>query len=323
MSHIRVETYAPSEDDRSFIDAVVADFPEELRYAREADASTWIEERVQTEQPFSDLATRAKRAHCTVLQLHHTEDDFPETPEKYQSPDQAYLLDIDIAAIAISATIGTAYGISQIRSGRVVNDVFSRPGFEDKADSAFGQNKSFDFHCDATALPSLRPDIFTLTCLRNRAEVPTLFATIDPRELSDTTLAIVSSPSIAIENPYTPGVEDPTALVELDASGNVDTLNMYGRSMLAPVKDIISPAAFTAAIDELYDQLCQSATAFRLESGQIIIADNRRAAHYRPGFQENGPQATKRWLKRIYIATSNNSELTSKIASSNSRAITL
>lgn len=267
---------------------------------READALNRLPQNIDPPDIFEGLLNNS----ITGIVLRNLVDINPlligPTPERYATSGEESLNRVDLIQIAAASLLGAPYGIHHIRGGRVVSDIYPRPGFCSKPDSAFGSNELFDFHADGGAFPMTRPDFFMLLCLRNTEKATTMLTdvkSIDPE------LAGVLSNDFEVR--YTPNDHRPliTPIVTM-AGGKITRINYYGRRKARPLESRTEAEkkSHQAALDQLERYLVDNHEAVALGPGEALFAGNNTVVHGRHQFEAAPQQGARRWIKRVVIA---------------------
>ena len=296
----------------SFIESVVEDFPHEFGYGNESDAVDWVEDRMQSVTapiPERLLEFRQSLSDGTVDGIHvvgiELPTRLPPTPNSYNPIDQAEIYGFDLPQLALSALLGASFGAKHIRGGRIIADVFPKPGYEDKPDSAFGSERNFDFHVDDAVSPDTSPDYFSLHCIRNNDRVPTIVSTVAFDELSPSAQTALSQPAFRIY--YEAISEGAHSLVTpiIENGGQPDqTLHFYGSSKVSYNVAIKELPEFEEAIQEFRSHLDDNALPIVLDRGDMLFVNNNNVLHSRPPFSvSDTPQPTRRWLRRVHTAS--------------------
>lgn len=327
MSANLVRTIEADADMCRWLDELSHSFPPNLTTGHEVETFEWVESQladiptspqVNVEHSNSDQKCVPRVLRIIGLPLPRP---VPPTPSRYQSTEFADVHMLDIPHIAIASMFGYAFGNSLVRGGRIICDIFSRGGFEDKKDSAFGSEREFDYHADGAVFPSVMPDLLSLRCVRNRCKVPTLLSTVDQNDFDADTWDALHDPVYTI---YYEQADNSahhlsgTPLVSADKHG-VRVIHYYGRSKLgftadAAIKHIEAAKAFR-------DTLRQNTIEAQLDPGEILIFNNRTFVHGRASFSDRSmPQSERRWMRRIFCAT--RPELIASIKSASHRIIT-
>lgn len=248
----------------------------------------------------SDLFARFRASEIDILHIsglpHFTK--LPPTPERYQPPTTADVHLQDVAAIVLSILSGgIPHGSIGTRDGRIINDVMPRPGFEQKANSAFGASKEFDWHTDHAYAPDNRPRTVVMTCFRNKEQGATEF--LNPLEIinDNTLIAELEKPQFNIHyessSPEHIRVRDTPVILP-------DRIQWYGSSKMSAANDHAESVlgAFTGVLALARQEDIHSCT---LQAGDMVIWNNLDLVHKRLPFTPHMAQSNRRWLRRIYL----------------------
>jgi alpha-ketoglutarate-dependent taurine dioxygenase len=165
--------------------------------------------------------------------------------------------------------------------------------------SSEGSDTPLGFHTESS-FAETRPDFLLLACRREgQVQIPTLV--LDVHELLDRISSVAASaltrPIFSVRSPASFGepsfLSTDTHVIDLMAGEAGLRLDLEG---LLESKD----EAGKAALAELFASIVSAGTPVLLSEGDILVIDNRRAAHARPAFKAifDGQQ---RWLQRCLV----------------------
>jgi L-asparagine oxygenase len=198
--------------------------------------------------------------------------------------------------------LGTVFAFSAERNGRPIHDVVPAKEHLD-ARSSSGSAADLDLHTEA-AFHSRRPDFVVLVCLRNPVDEgsPTVASsTIEAlARLDAADLGRLSGAAYRFAVPaafvHPPGRLPEERLPILRKTG----FGWDVRVNCNPGHTVAVDAPSAESLTRLTAALTAAKTSIWLEPGDLLVVDNKRAAHgrpaFRPRFSENG-----RWLQRVYV----------------------
>lgn len=200
--------------------------------------------------------------------------------------------------LGLAYHLGIPYGYSREHKGAVIQQVVAMPG-RHGIQSSQGSDAPLGFHTE-NSFAETRPDFLLLLCRREGpVQVPTLV--LDALEvldrISSSAAETLARPIFSVRSPASFGepsfISTETRVFEI-AAGQVGLrLDLEG---LLNSEDKHGEAALT----ELFSSIIDAGTPAQLSEGDILIIDNRRAAHARPAFSSifDGQQ---RWLQRCLV----------------------
>ena len=231
--------------------------------------------------------------------------EMPDTPELYQPAESAEIFRFDFSQLVLSSIIGASFGTTHVRGGRILCDVFPKQGYETKSDSAFGSDHDFDFHVDGVVHPDTTPDVFSLHCLRNILNIPTLMSDIDFSKLSLNAQTFLTQNVFRIY--YESISETSHSIVSpiiRHPGSKQQTIHYYGKTKVGIDETADDKYKIQDALDEFDQHLQQRAVPVSLTPGEIMFVNNRNCVHGRPAFSPSDiPKEKQRWLKRLHTAT--------------------
>ncbi len=305
----RIELIA---DYEAYLSGITRLLPEDIYHIDEVSAVKEIERVTLEESLF--VPQGIKYIGKTLLEwesgpvlLTVNKDKLPDpghTPERYVPPDKARIKPSNVWQMILAANLGKMYGISNIRSGRIISDVFPRAGFEEVEDSAFGSNKRFDLHSDVVIYPNARPDIISLKAQRNVSK-PTLISGITESEIPSDFIEILRKPLFRI---FLDGSKNPLKslvmpIIEDKPEGGRMQLNYFARNKIS-VEPNDQEKEANEALDFLIEKLDKNTVEVMIETGSILLLNNRsNIVHGRKEFNLASNSNNNRWLSRLYIAS--------------------
>lgn len=200
--------------------------------------------------------------------------------------------------LGLAYHLGIPYGYSREHKGAAIQQVVAMPGRQG-VQSSEGSDTPLGFHTESS-FAQTRPDFLLLACRREGpVQIPTLV--LDVHELLDRISSLAASaltrPIFSVRSPASFGepsfLSTDTHVIDVMAGEAGLRLDLEG---LLESKD----EAGKAALAELFAAIVSAGTPVLLGEGDILIIDNRRAAHARPAFQAifDGQQ---RWLQRCLV----------------------
>ena len=320
MSHIEVATIELGDEDNAFITDLTERFPEELALGHEAQAADWVERQMALAEPnlplgLNKLANTFTDRTPVILISQTPSEDLPPTPVAYQTPERAEVYSFDIAQLALTSLGGSVYGNRHVRAGRILADVFPKPDYTGKTDTAFGSGETFDFHADGAVHYDTTPNLFSLHCIRNSEQAPTFFSSVSWGDFDPDTFTALREPVFTIyyEAERTGTALKNTPIIEKEASGKF-RLNYYGKDKVAGPDD-----SYDEVLDNFDKALQANVQEVTLQPGDIVFVDNRHVQHGRRAFQAASPPEYRRWLRRVFAAW--DTPLVSRIAASGDRIL--
>lgn len=200
--------------------------------------------------------------------------------------------------LGLAYHLGIPYGYSREHKGAAIQQVVTMPG-QQGVQSSEGSDTPLGFHTESS-FAETRPDFLLLACRREGpVQIPTLV--LDVHELLDRISSLAASaltrPIFSVRSPASFGepsfLSTDTHVIDVMAGEAGLRLDLEG---LLESKD----EAGKAALAELFASIVSAGTPVQLSEGDILIIDNRRAAHARPAFKAifDGQQ---RWLQRCLV----------------------
>lgn len=199
--------------------------------------------------------------------------------------------------LAVADFLGIAYGYGREHKGAIIQQVVALPTKEGVKSSQGADD--LPFHTE-NSFAATRPDFVLLLCRRTGpALVPTFV--LDVKEvvsrLSEGAAELLGEPIFSVSSPASFG--DPPFM-----SSNVSVIDRAGDQLglridLEGLLTSEDPQG-RAALAELFAATRGAGTAVALKEGELLVIDNRRAGHARPGFTTvfDGRQ---RWLQRCLV----------------------
>ncbi len=230
------------------------------------------------------------------------DDALPPTPQDGRPSPRKHSRLSEHSLLLVMSVIGPPVGYAEEKQGNLIHDVCPKPG--DEQEQANTGSQYFDVHTE-NAFHPFRPDFVGLICLRpdhyRTAETLTASAGEVLPLLSAGEVGLLRQPLFQTQMPASfsaapeVGAFSPAVAVLYGSTNDpclrVDAFNTRG----------VTDEAQTA-LRALVAALQSKLTGWRLEPGDLMIVDNRRAIHARSAFR---PQydGHDRWLQRLYTVT--------------------
>jgi L-asparagine oxygenase len=230
------------------------------------------------------------------------DDRLPPTPlDGRRSPLKTSRMSESLLVV-LGSLLGSVLGYREEKEGMLIHDVCPQPGREERQENS--GSEYFDIHTE-NAFHPFRPDHLLLLCLRGDAEgsARTLVA---PARAA---LSLMSERDVEI-------LRRPLFRHRMPTSFAVDG-GEPGLSSLAPVltgenddvrlrvdafNTVTDDGEGLGAVEHLLDALRRVLTGPALTSGDMLVVDNRRAAHARTAFTPRY-DGSDRWLQRAFTVT--------------------
>lgn len=200
--------------------------------------------------------------------------------------------------LAVADFLGVAYGYSREHGGAIIQQVVPLPSKEGEQSSQ-GAETDLPFHTE-NSFAVTRPDFVLLLC-RRAGPTPVPTVVLDVKELvsrlSRTTAEILGEPIYSVSSPASfgnpPFISSPVAVIDRSAECLGLRYDLEGL-LTSEVPD------GSEALGEMFAAARGAGTPVYLREGELLVIDNRRAAHGRPGFATlfDGRQ---RWLQRCLV----------------------
>ncbi|TMC08403.1 MAG: hypothetical protein E6J41_13495, partial [Chloroflexi bacterium] len=227
------------------------------------------------------------------------DEALPDTPRDGRPAPGKRSLTSESALLLVSSCVGTPIGYREEKNGQLVHDVCPSPGRETRQENT--GSVYFEVHTE-NAFHPFKPDHVALLCLRPDHDhtARTLVGDVEAALplLPPGDVAVLRQPRFRHRMPTSfagPDGEDafsrpqPVVLGPEDRPGlNVDAFNTVAVDAEAepPLR------RFVQALESVL-------VGARLESGDLLLVDNRRAVHARTGFTPRY-DGRDRWLQRTF-----------------------
>lgn len=221
------------------------------------------------------------------------------TPSHWRARDPELSAHADLAVVFVASALGDILSWPSLQSGRVLNDVLPIRGHEDQQ-TGHGSEADLLLHVE-DAFRDDRCDFLVLLSLRNPGKVATHVAALERSSLDDATRRTLSGFRFTI-------AADPEHIAH-DPDGR------FTVPSIAPITDRVAryhslrvDFPFTRAMDDeadvalsrLADLLGRRQRSAHLSEGDVLVVDNKVAAHGRPGFKATN-DGQDRWLRKALV----------------------
>lgn len=233
--------------------------------------------------------------------------DVPPTPTRYRLEPHAPVYRADLYRLLIVSVVGWyGYGYVSQQGGAVLNDVIFIEEQRTISGVSASADNALDLHTEdaSYSLGSGRdasPDFITLHFFRNPAAIPTCVSTVDWTQLPKPSIELLEEPWFSnLTNPGQGGKEnDHNTLVSIKFGQSGDPWFRLNTANLGLGR---YTQERQAVLRGLRDHLNKRAVDVTSNPGDILLIDNRRAAHGRARLQpEMAPHydGTDRWQRRL------------------------
>jgi L-asparagine oxygenase len=220
------------------------------------------------------------------------------TPNHWSKVCPERTADWDIMMLLLASVMGRAFAWEGQQEGRVVHNVVSSPGQEQKQNGS-SSSVMLMLHNEDAFHPG-RAHVMILGCLRNPDRVATHAASIRSIDLDETDRRLLAQPMLRIL------LDDGYPDVQNDYEApKITTLWQRGDGMCLrfdPAYTLLEGAdeTYRAAYHRLNLQLQRMTTPVRFSPGDLLVLDNDVVVHGREPFQARY-DGTGRWLKRVNV----------------------
>lgn len=245
---------------------------------------------------------RNSNAHGTLLLRNLPLGEVPASPSDGRGP-QWPDMSVSTASLALPmALLGEILGYADEKEGRLIQDIAPISGAEARQENS--GSVFLEFHTEDGFHPH-RPDFLGLLCLRSDHEQVAATATSSILRA----LPLLSGSEIA-------ALREPLYRIRLSSSFSASADSVQYASA-APVLtgDLLAPTLcvdFHAteplsdsaawALERLKEAMTQTVVGAVLAPGDLILVDNRVAAHARTGFTPHY-DGSDRWLRRMFAVS--------------------
>ncbi|MGH3252799.1 MAG: TauD/TfdA family dioxygenase [Trebonia sp.] len=219
------------------------------------------------------------------------------TPPPPGSGEQA----AELTLLAAMSMLGEPFTFASLYGGRLVQHVTAVPGCED-AQTSEGSQADLEWHVE-DAFSDDRCDYFGMLCLRGAPDAVTAVAAARNLRLPSQAEAVLRQPRFVIAPDLAHDADRAASLPPLallsgppgDPEFRFDAV--YQRP--ADPQD----AEAEAALRTLAGAISEAAAGHVMEPGDLLVIDNRRAAHARMGYLPRYDGAG-RWVLRVMVCAS-------------------
>lgn len=226
--------------------------------------------------------------------------DLPDTPGERREAGWGEVATAAAAQLAVCLGLGEPVAYREENGGALIQDIYSIPGDEDLQESS--GLRDLVLHTE-NAFHYCPPDIVTLFCLRGDPSASALTGVACIRavadELAAEDVAILRRPVFSIwpSSSFRLGDTDPAPVgpfpVVRDGPDGVE--------LCADAHGLIAPdEASRGAVRRLERSLYDHAVKLGLKSGDLLMVNNRTAAHFRTAYGGSGGPL-RRWLRRMSL----------------------
>ena len=207
----------------------------------------------------------------------------------------------ELTLLAVMSLLGEPFTFASLYGGRLVQHVTAVPGQED-AQTSEGSQADLEWHVE-DAFSDDRCDYFGMMCLRGAANAVTTVAAARSLRLPPQAEAVLRQPRFVIAPDLAHGDGPAGSLLPLALlSGPPGDPEIRFDAVYQRPADP-QDAEAKAALRTLSDAVSQAAAGHVMEPGDLLIIDNRRAAHARTGYVPRY-DGTDRWLLRTMVCAS-------------------
>ncbi len=214
---------------------------------------------------------------------------FGPTPPRWGASSHESIAKADRWLLLLCAELGDPVTWGYLQEGALVNDLLPMADRVEE-DGENGSRLPMTLHVDE-AFADERGDAFGLVCLRNDDRVPTRIAPLAAADLDREDAEVLRECRFVVEahgdqrlRPILAGGPE-AAVVRLDASA----------SRAAP-----GDTRAARALEALLGELERVAVDVALKPGEVLLVDNHRCVHGRPGFRASF-DGSDRWLRRLTV----------------------
>lgn len=228
--------------------------------------------------------------------------DLPATPATRAGPPWPALPGPASVQLALCAGLGEPVSYREEKDGALIQDIYAIPGDEERQENS--GLTDLELHTE-DAFHRCPPDVVSLLCLKPDplASAVTGVACIRAvaGELSGRDAAILRRPlfhimpssSFAIDGPLL-GPVGPLPLLTDGPEGPELTVDTHG--LIAPDEES------RLAAQRLAGKLHEHASRISLDSGDLLLINNRTSAHFRTAYSGAGG-TERRWLRRLFVVS--------------------
>jgi len=201
--------------------------------------------------------------------------------------------------LGISLLLGEVHGMAQVKQGELVQNICP-VSEKSNSQSNEGYGSELKMHTEMSFHPTLRPNYFILSCLREDVKKESLTYLTDNRKvlasLDEKDQVNLRDPRFKIHGPesfksmWTP-VEKPIVLGPKE----------FPEIVLGMHSDIDSPSEEARlSLEKLKLSIEKLKSGVHLQPGELLVVDNRRGMHGRNQYTTEFA-GKDRWLQRVHI----------------------
>lgn len=245
---------------------------------------------VRIEQPsFSGGLDDTLRPYTTPASL----DDLTSPP--YTDP---IFSEIDLRLRTTASRFGSVYGYTQEQNGAIIQNLF--PIKKNETTQISSSSKvTLEMHTE-TAFHRYMPSTVLLFCMRGDPQAGTNIATLDDilPNLDISTKRALKQPEFITEIDESFRSDEYTVQpLQMSVLNDSETKLTYDRALM-----VGTTGRAQRALDTLSHVIDGVMNTITLQTGDLLIIDNKRAVHGRTPFQARY-DGTDRWLKRVLVTT--------------------
>lgn len=252
-------------------------------------------------RPVSEFAAAANDDGVLLIRGLPTHPDVPPTPTSVAGGSTVGNPVSEFWLAVFASAVGFPIGYLQEQGGSLIQHVVPTPSAEDKISSE-SSAVSLGFHTEMGFHP-YSPDHLLLSCIRSDHDAAARTVVASARHLASR----LSTRSLALlfEPMYRPGIDFSFGSPN-GTSGNGPVVPVFYGDPADPYLNFDQDLAVAlndeaqAALDELREVSANVARWVVLRPGDLLIIDNRRAAHARSQFRARY-DGNDRWLQRMCV----------------------
>jgi L-asparagine oxygenase len=207
----------------------------------------------------------------------------------------------ELTLLAVMSLLGEPFTFASLYGGRLVQHVTAVAGRED-AQTSEGSRADLEWHVE-DAFSDDRCDYFGMLCLRGAADAVTAVAAARDLRLPPQTEAVLRQPRFVIAPDLAHDCRQGGGLPPLALlSGPPGDPEIRFDAVYQRPADP-QDAEAEAALQTLSEAVSHAAVSHVMEPGDLLVIDNRRAAHARSGYLPRY-DGTDRWLLRAMACSS-------------------
>jgi L-asparagine oxygenase len=247
------------------------------------------------------LAFKRKPNETGTLLLRNLPTDpiLPNTPNDGFPAKEKTSFVSEYSLLVMMLFLGDPISYAEEKNGQLIHDICPIKGSENKIENS-GSQTYFSFHTE-DAIHPFRPDYLGLVCLRadhdRKAKTDTASIIKAMRVMPSAAIELLRQPLYRLHAPTSFGCTDLSRTVSI-LTGSLLQPEMCMNA--AQMEGIHAEAQW--ALDTLNESLHQVSAGHVLLPGDLVIIDNRLAAHGRTSFKPRY-DGEDRWLQRMFVVT--------------------